>query len=426
MKFIKIIIILFTLVWNDSKGQSFQSKWISYSDTGSCIPTKVWVDNSDNVLTTGYFKEINVDGNGYSACCGLNDFNSFIGKWNSSGDLLWLKRLMGDSRGFSIVTDNLNNIIVTGYFEGSLSFPSTPTMVANGIDHFIAKYSPSGTFLWAKQFNDIVGQTSPVRTDVDNNIYLLTPYQIEIDTITTTGTSVLTKLNSNGNIIWSLPNDIDIRLNGNVVNVPMQINSRNEVLIYGSFNNLINFAGNSYLPTNSMPDLIIGRIDSSGAEIGASIITNNNWPCYPNTISINKFDDVFVSGRYTNQLDFGTLQIDSGYYFLAKLKDTTFTNASNIRSSHVFGAVSNDDGTFLTGHGTYDGMSLFIDKYDTSCAFVDSVVIGSGNPNIEYGKGLATFQNNDILIGAAYVHTMNVGSFIAPGIPYSAPGWKKR
>lgn len=56
----------------------------------------------------------------------------------------------GQNGGLGVTTDGYGNIYTTGYFSGTVNFATT-TLVSAGNDIFLAKYSPSGNFLWAKK-----------------------------------------------------------------------------------------------------------------------------------------------------------------------------------------------------------------------------------------------------------------------------------
>ena len=64
--------------------------------------------------------------------------------------------------------------------------------------------------------------------------------------------------------------------------------------------------------------------------------------------------------------------------------------------------------------GDFDLM-LYLEKYDFDLNLLERVFIGGGNPNNEYGISLSSFRNNETLVGGNYVHTMDVGQFVAPG-----------
>src|SRR5207245_972846 len=82
---------------------------------------------------------------------------AFVAKYASNGSLVWVKRAGGQPnalvQGFGVVVDALGNSIVTGGFNGNVTFApgeNNPiTFIGKG--GFIAEYDPNGTLVWAKE-----------------------------------------------------------------------------------------------------------------------------------------------------------------------------------------------------------------------------------------------------------------------------------
>ena len=64
----------------------------------------------------------------------------------------WVKQIgtSGLNRGYSLKTDKLGNIYVTGSFQGTVQFGGVNVTSKGGSDIFIAKYSNSGNLIWIK------------------------------------------------------------------------------------------------------------------------------------------------------------------------------------------------------------------------------------------------------------------------------------
>jgi hypothetical protein len=82
-------------------------------------------------------------------------FDIFIVNYDASGNVLWTKGAGGTAYDASqdAATDGSGNIFITGYFHSpSVTFGTITLTLGNTSDYdmFIAKYSPSGTALWAK------------------------------------------------------------------------------------------------------------------------------------------------------------------------------------------------------------------------------------------------------------------------------------
>src|ERR1051325_1594529 len=86
------------------------------------------VDKYDNAYSTGSFNDtVDFDpGPGvYNLISQSGAPTIFISKLNKHGNFLWAKQIGGNlsaEQAFSIAIDGLNNIYITGYFEGTVDF----------------------------------------------------------------------------------------------------------------------------------------------------------------------------------------------------------------------------------------------------------------------------------------------------------------
>jgi hypothetical protein len=117
-----------------------------------------------------------------------------------------------EDRGFGVAADHDGNVYVTGFFRSTATF-GTYTFTSAGVqDIFLAKYSPTGTLLWAKQFG---GQSNDygheVAVDAAGNCYLAGSYRGEVTfgSFTLQSTTfqdteaLLLKVDPNGNVVWA-------------------------------------------------------------------------------------------------------------------------------------------------------------------------------------------------------------------------------
>jgi hypothetical protein len=95
----------------------------------------------------------------------------WIGKYNSSGSLLWAHGFVGggDDAGLSIALDNTNNVYIVGFFDGNTDI-NPAAGVSNATNMTLAKYNTSGTFQWQTR----VAYTSnySIVSDASGNTYL--------------------------------------------------------------------------------------------------------------------------------------------------------------------------------------------------------------------------------------------------------------
>jgi uncharacterized protein (AIM24 family) len=100
----------------------------------------------------------------------------FLAKFTSAGANVWSKRI-GGNNGLPLIkglaVDTNGNVFITGNFAFTVDFGGGPVTAVGSPDMFLAKYSPVGSYLWAKRFG-IPGTSSSCLVSgssvaVDNN-----------------------------------------------------------------------------------------------------------------------------------------------------------------------------------------------------------------------------------------------------------------
>jgi|GEM_PF-4964431 len=110
--------------------QSYSTAPGANKDIGKYIA----VDSSDNVIVVGYSED------------GSGDRDGVLAKYDSSGNLLWNVTYdggAGNDAFLGVTVDSSDNIYAVGY---------TYTTTTSSTDFLVAKYSSSGTLLWADSF----------------------------------------------------------------------------------------------------------------------------------------------------------------------------------------------------------------------------------------------------------------------------------
>ncbi|MCP4710963.1 MAG: PQQ-binding-like beta-propeller repeat protein, partial [Planctomycetes bacterium] len=112
----------------------------------------VAVDDQENVLVTGYFDGVrDADGNGLIA----NGTDLFVVKLDpKEGTVIWAHNFKskGNQHGMGIAADLKGNVFLTGYFDGKVTFGEFK-LEAKGIDLFVIKLEPKeGTVIWAHNY----------------------------------------------------------------------------------------------------------------------------------------------------------------------------------------------------------------------------------------------------------------------------------
>jgi hypothetical protein len=156
-------------------------KWAkSIGGSGDDNAWSVATDGLGNVYATGYFRDtVDFDpGAGTFNLIGDPASSVYILKLDSGGNFAWAKYLGTPDRvlGFSITTDILNNVYVTGIFVGTADFDPGSGVFnmsrSTGGSLFICKLNSAGNFIWATQFGDTLDTWgNAIKVDGAGNIY---------------------------------------------------------------------------------------------------------------------------------------------------------------------------------------------------------------------------------------------------------------
>lgn len=201
MKKIILLLLLTTVVFTKGFSQNPTFTWAkaNYGSLDEKVE-EVAIDSQGNVIEIGSFRsyatggQFNLQGNilpqsppiagcqyGSVGSCPYTD--SYIAKYDTSGNLLWHLRSTGNISeiALSVTTDNQDNIYVTGMLSSDnaniFSHLTTDGIIPAG---FVMKLTPTGSVLWFQKIQGTVA-TNPIqrgvgiinlKTDDNGNVYV--------------------------------------------------------------------------------------------------------------------------------------------------------------------------------------------------------------------------------------------------------------
>ncbi len=158
----------------------------NFNDIGNAIA----VDKQGNVFITG--KVVN-DFLSFSSNSEVKSIDhdvskssptAFLLKLNSSSEYEWIQKLNARSEGFDLVTDNENNIYITGETEGGALFSGQEwTFIINGSsDAFTIKFSSEGNPVWANiTTGDGYNRSNRLQISHEDHLLLTGEFSTNID-----------------------------------------------------------------------------------------------------------------------------------------------------------------------------------------------------------------------------------------------------
>lgn len=345
-------------------------------------------DHNHNVITTGiYVDSTMIEG---IQLPDFSHFNFYLAKYNSNGNIVWVKGIGGNGwdESYSIAIDQNDNIIVTGLFKNdTLDFGSGNYLYPqlNGDNIFIAKFNSAGVFQWAQcAYSDPVSsmmRSNFVTTDLSNNIYIAGMYEGNghfgsISTSYANSNIFIAKYDANGNINWVRNGECSLGMGwqDNFIN-SLVIDSNQQIYATGKVSDKVTFNGLTYLATQHDGHITTFKMDALG-----------------NIVWIKTAGNAKNTGAYS---EYGkAIQLD--------------------HSGHVIVGGSRTDSSGIN----YNHQSLTLLKYDLNGNLLWEKKHGSSNSNasIEFNiiNDLKLDGQDNLYISGSYSDTINLFGVMLP------------
>ena len=362
----------------NTNGQLIWAKNIGGKYNDVC--NSMTLDENSNIYITGRFSST-VDfnpGEGNYELESNSGADIYIAKYDSSGVFLWAVRIGGegyndgDDEGTSIITDNDGNVLVTGWFQGTVDFnpgAGVHNLSTARVSCFILKLSADGEFIWAEKINSPNGgvEGHTIKTDIKNNVYVSGLFRAATDFNPGEGTSVLepaedfaaflVKLDKNANFRWAIqPGGYAINSNLDKKR-PFEIDSEGNIILAFDFRNTVDFnpTEEETLLTSdgNFTDVFIQKLDSLGNLLWVKQIGGPDYEALGG-LHIDENDNIYITGYYTGTVDFdpgtSTYELTAGNEWNIGLFIAKYSPEGNLVWAHPVNWLEND-GTYSYGYG---------------------------------------------------------------------------
>jgi hypothetical protein len=265
-------------------------------------------DAQGNVVVTGFIGGTADFGGGPIVSAG--GFDVFAVKLAQDGKHLWSKRF-GDASeqgGWDVAVDEAGNVVVVGYFAGTIDFGGTPLTSAGDSDAFVAKLDPAGTHVWSKRFGDASGQQADsVAVDAGGNVVVSGLFHGTVDFGGTPLTSAgggdvfAVKLAAaDGAHLWSKRfGDAAPQYRSRVA-----VDAGGNVLVAGELAGTIDFGGTPLVSAGGS-DAFLAKLDPAGSHLWSKRFGDGADGQWLDTVAADALGNVVVGGSCVGSVDFG-------------------------------------------------------------------------------------------------------------------------
>lgn len=157
----------------DSNGNFVWIKHIGGPSDETVNSNSIAVDITGNVYTTGVFIGGTDFDPGMNTITLNSTFgNTFVSKLDINGDFVWVKQLDYDV--YAVISDANSNIYMTGGFSGTQDFDPNSgvfNLVATNDNDYISKWDSNGNLIWVKQMEGFYSVGVAITIDALENIY---------------------------------------------------------------------------------------------------------------------------------------------------------------------------------------------------------------------------------------------------------------
>lgn len=132
-------------------------------------------DEIGNVYVTGSFSSPTITFGSYSLnLTGALNYDIFLVKYDTNGNVLWAKSAGGTSNDFAycIAVDKNGDSYISGTFMGNFVISSTTLSAFASKDVYIAKHDNNGNMMWAKGFGgNSIEECNGISVDKNGNLF---------------------------------------------------------------------------------------------------------------------------------------------------------------------------------------------------------------------------------------------------------------
>lgn len=364
----------------------------------------------------------------------------FLVKLNSQGEVTWSKTFGDENEqvGRKIVIDSEGDVIVGGWFYGTLAFDSEAPLVTaapDDNDAYLAKFDgDSGTLLWSLSMGapDSSQVVRDIAVDSNDDVVVGGWFFDSIDM--GSGTPIdsagsrdiyLAKFaGSNGAYQngWTFGDGSSDRLYG------IALDSNDNMLFTGYFAGQLNIGGTVLAAGNGDSDVVLAKLTSNGTAVWAKSF-GGNFDQYGRAVAVDSQDNVVIAGYYTGDPDFGGGALPNGDFaecFIAQydsagshlwssgfgeggnqyILDVAVDSGNNVIATGYFGGQVNFGGEMLTAPGGDDRMLLA--KFNGSGQHLWSASYGTDG-DVD-ALGVAIGPNDLIAVAGFYDGSVDFGA----------------
>lgn len=363
-----------------------------FGDSSDDSGDSVRFDAQGNVVVTGYFNgTVNLGGTSLTSA---GSADVFVAKYSAAGAYIWSRRFGGSSSEFpfAVAIDSQGAVVVAGTFQGTVDFGGGPLTSADGEDIFVAKYSAAGSHIWSQRFGG-EGSDRALAVAIDNEDNVLVAGYFN-DTVDFGGTPLT---NAGGADVFvaklgATGAHVWSQRFGNTLSdiaAGLAVDAQNNVVVVGAFRGEVDFGGGALVSAGDA-DGFVAKYGSTGGHLWSRRF-GAALADSAVAVDIDSQDEVVIAGSFRDTVDLG-----GGLLVSTGAADTVVAKYS-AAGTHIWsrsggGAASSDSPTdvVVDGQGNVVLSGWFAGAAGTAVDFGGGALVGAGGQDTFVVKYAAT------------------------------------
>ncbi len=415
--------------------EAFVGPW---ANAGQIRYEAMAVDGQGNIVVAGSFVgQINFGGGNILSKGGLD---IFIAKYSSNGAYLWSKGIGGSSDDWAkaVAVDPSGNILITSWSgSGTVDFGGGPVSL---VAAYLAKYDPNGGYLWAKALGTNIADGTALDTDSSGNVivsgYFTGPCDFGGGPISSvnSGDAFLAKYSPTGGYLWALRAGGSSAYGTQVGQVI--VDHSDEIVMTGWTTGAGSMGGVSFQGLGNN-DIFLVKYSATGVARWAKSLGGANQD-RGRGVAIDSLNNIVLTGLLGDNATLGSGTLMGGGIFLAKYSPTGVTlwsenfpppaGASITLENGNAVAVDSGDNIAITGavvgdanlgggllpmtSGDYNN-NTYLAEYTSAGSNIWSArfpnLIPTNYPGFNSGKGIGTEVDGSVILFGVFSDSINLG-----------------
>jgi hypothetical protein len=276
--------------------------------TGTVNGSTMTLDSLGAPILTGGFRDGLSHGDQFVLSAGLDDI--FLARDSPANGSTLLFQSYGDAKsqhGYDVAVDLEDNLVLTGYFEGTVDLGGAPlTVNAQVGDAYLASIDADGQHRWSRAFGGAgFDYGTGLAVAPGGDVLLTGVFETKIDLgggpLSSAGDRDLfvARFTGDGEHVWSRRfGDA-----GTQQYIGVAVDARGDVVLYGAFEGAIDFGGGPLVSAGGN-DVFMVKLDASGEHVW-SRRAGDVADQFPADIAFDADGRVLVIGYFAGSLDFG-------------------------------------------------------------------------------------------------------------------------